>query len=1123
MSLILRFARHGRMGASSSSPIVNFSSLGLSANDPFIVPANVTVMVDADTPLLGATDISGTVIGDGQTRTFNTTGITVENGGWLKIGTLASPYPAGHVFTINLTGAFAPLVLTTIAGLSTPTTSDPSNRGIMVNPGGKVTLCGTPLATPWTTLNASAAQGATALTLAASPGWSNNDPVLVVPTDFVDYQGVEQFTLNGATSGTAATLSSGLAASRYGVLQYPTDSGLSTTPGTFSTTKGSANVATQLDERARVINMSRNVVVTCPNDSDWTNKGHGIGIMGMASNGLNQCTLVVDSTQLRRGGIRGALGRYPFHLHMLSYNSGTGAFTADASQCQFTNNVVWDSENRAYTIHGTCGATVSGNVSYNVRGHAFFMEDGSERRNTITNNLALKTQNPLTGSALPGSITSMSGNGVTTTVNWTSHGLYSGQTVDVSGASVSAFNVYRVPVTVVNANQFTYPCAGSGSPTGASFNAGNNQIKSHDGNSSGYWITNLDNTITGNHAAGTTGGHGAWLSLAAQCFGLSANVAVVPDALATLSLSAFTCHSNFGRGINHRGAVLDESGNIGSGNKYPTAGGGTFTSTDHRLWKNSSGGYFNNVNIPTYLRWVVADNGGATDFQGSTNNGGIAQDHLGVGFSLNSATGGFTGSHDREVNDLAGNFGFYPRAGFATYHGTIAFTLNSWFNYPYHAVAYQFSGDSGIGGGMFEGGIDYYDIAGVDRTNGLNSSNKLFNTHPGAMCPPIHLDNRGIENNSGAMRHWSISQVWLDIDGKYGTAGKYMLPISPGTGLVDDFYLNSATNLADGPTSGTVVCKTTDTKYHGFGCSDVSNVYLKYAGTPVNGNLNQGSNISRLNPLKVTRQDPSLGTTIGTPFLCKRADTSSKLNGYHTVELQNAGRFKIDFSEDNVGITLSIASPAVCTYINSANHGFSGNEQIIFSTTGALPTGITAGTPYYVLATGLTSSTFRFAATPGGAAINTSGSQSGTHTYSFTIDPPDSMMAFDIISPGTAAQGDYMLLGLPWNGGTPRIFVGNNLSNEPEAAWTASLGSVQTRNTAASALDISNGKAYQASTAQTTIAAVLADTTGQSYFNDTSNKRVWIRFTNRNNAGSAALPAVTGVFGVQLYQVVIKV
>jgi hypothetical protein len=188
-----------------------------------------------------------------------------------------------------------------------------------------------------------------------------------------------------------------------------------------------------------------------------------------------------------------------------------------------------------------------------------------------------------------------------------------------------------------------------------------------------------------------------------------------------------------------------------------------------------------------------------------------------------------------------------------------------------------------------------------------------------------------------------------------------------------------------------------------------------------------------------------------------------------------------------------------------------------------LPTGITAGTPYYVLATGLTSSTFRFAATPGGAAINTSGSQSGTHTYSFTIDPPDSMMAFDIISPGTAAQGDYMLLGLPWNGGTPRIFVGNNLSNELEAAWTASLGSVQTRNTAASALDISNGKAYQASTPQTTIAAVLADTTGQSYFNDTSNKRVWIRFTNRNNAGSAALPAVTGVFGVQLYQVVIKV
>jgi len=52
----------------------------------------------------------------------------------------------------------------------------------------------------------------------------------------------------------------------------------------------------------------------------------------------------------------------------------------------------------------------------------------------------------------------------------------------------------------------------------------------------------------------------------------------------------------------------------------------------------------------------------------------------------------------------------------------------------------------------------------------------------------------------------------------------------------------------------------------------------------------------------------------------------------------------------------------------------------VFTTTGALPTGITAGTTYYVIAAGLTANAFEVSATRGGSAVNTSGSQSGTHT-----------------------------------------------------------------------------------------------------------------------------------------------
>ena len=82
-------------------------------------------------------------------------------------------------------------------------------------------------------------------------------------------------------------------------------------------------------------------------------------------------------------------------------------------------------------------------------------------------------------------------------------------------------------------------------------------------------------------------------------------------------------------------------------------------------------------------------------------------------------------------------------------------------------------------------------------------------------------------------------------------------------------------------------------------------------------------------------------------------------------------------------VTISIASPAVVTW---TAHGLRTNMPIRFFTTGALPTGITAGThggpgvgtEYFVKV--IDANTFNIAATPGGASINTSGTQSGVHT-----------------------------------------------------------------------------------------------------------------------------------------------
>jgi len=72
-------------------------------------------------------------------------------------------------------------------------------------------------------------------------------------------------------------------------------------------------------------------------------------------------------------------------------------------------------------------------------------------------------------------------------------------------------------------------------------------------------------------------------------------------------------------------------------------------------------------------------------------------------------------------------------------------------------------------------------------------------------------------------------------------------------------------------------------------------------------------------------------------------------------------------------MTVTIASPGVLTLgINPTN-----GDAVVFQTTGTLPTGITAGTVYYVI--NASGTTCNISATYGGVAINTSVTQSGVH------------------------------------------------------------------------------------------------------------------------------------------------
>ena len=78
-------------------------------------------------------------------------------------------------------------------------------------------------------------------------------------------------------------------------------------------------------------------------------------------------------------------------------------------------------------------------------------------------------------------------------------------------------------------------------------------------------------------------------------------------------------------------------------------------------------------------------------------------------------------------------------------------------------------------------------------------------------------------------------------------------------------------------------------------------------------------------------------------------------------------------------VTITIASPGVVSW---SAHGLLAGQQVQLTTTGALPTGLAINTTYFVVP--VDANSFQLSATQSGAVINTSGSQSGTHTMTAT-------------------------------------------------------------------------------------------------------------------------------------------
>lgn len=343
------------------------------------IPSGRRIILDENTPALSGLVINGEL--EFMERDLSLTSEYIVIHGSLQIGTSEQPFT--HNATITLTGSNPNQ---NIMGMGT--------RGIMVMDG-RLDLHGSVPEVVWTRINGHINSGSTTINLDQEVDWQIGDEIALSPTDYYlagNNTSLTQRLTIQSVNGSQLIVNEAINAFRWGLLQYATANGLSLEPNNLLLPPAADNDSMQtplvLDERAFVGLLTRNITIEAPADNLWNSQGFGVHVMVMGS----EAEARLEAVQIKRGGQRGRLGRYPIHWHMMSY-SGTQTLP-DVENQYFRNSAVNHSTNRGIVIHGTNGLEVRKNVVFNVEGHGIFTEDAVERRNIIDSNLVLRIRRP---------------------------------------------------------------------------------------------------------------------------------------------------------------------------------------------------------------------------------------------------------------------------------------------------------------------------------------------------------------------------------------------------------------------------------------------------------------------------------------------------------------------------------------------------------------------------------------------------------------------------------------------------------------------------------------------------------------------------------------------------------
>ncbi|XP_045037491.2 fibrocystin-L [Desmodus rotundus] len=349
-----------------------------------VITKGQTILLDQNTPILKMLLIQGgSLIFDEADIELQAENILITDGGVLQIGTEASPFQHRAVITLH-------------GHLRSPELPVYGAKTLAVREG-ILDLHGLPVPVVWTRLARTAQAGERTLTLQEAVTWKPGDQVVIASTGHRHSQREnEKRTIASVSAdGINIMLADPLNYTHLGITVTLPD-------------------GTLFEARAEVGILTRNILIRGSDNVEWNTKipacpdgfdtgefatqtclqgkfGEEIGsdqfggcIMFHAPvPGANMVTGRIEYVEVFHAGQAFRLGRYPIHWHLL----GDLQFKSYVRGC-----AIHQTYNRAVTIHNTHHLLVERNIIYDIKGGAFFIEDGIEHGNILQYNLAVFVQ-----------------------------------------------------------------------------------------------------------------------------------------------------------------------------------------------------------------------------------------------------------------------------------------------------------------------------------------------------------------------------------------------------------------------------------------------------------------------------------------------------------------------------------------------------------------------------------------------------------------------------------------------------------------------------------------------------------------------------------------------------------